>query len=191
VDAKIQMLAASVLFRIPLVRELALWTGCIDARRSVAERALDKGRSIVVLPGGEAEQIRTIYGKEIVYLKQRKGFVKLAMQKGVPVIPTYVFGVNDYYYTSPVFFGARQWLQRTCGICIPLAIGYWGSIFCPLPVATTIVVGKPLTFDVQKKGFPSADELDAGHANFCSALQELFDEHKIALGYGDRELEIV
>ena len=66
----IRTLAASILFRIPIAREFALWTGCIDARRKVAERALEKGRSLVVLPGGEAEQIRTEHGKELVYLSR-------------------------------------------------------------------------------------------------------------------------
>ena len=81
ISDKISVLGASVLFLIPLVREMALWTGCIDARRSVAEKAIKKGCSILVLPGGEAEQIRTFYGRERVFLKNRKGFIKLAMRK--------------------------------------------------------------------------------------------------------------
>eukprot|EP00957_Ditylum_brightwellii_P108809 8300098-Ditylum_brightwellii.AAC.1 len=81
IASKTRTLAASILFRLPLVRELSLWTGCIDARRNVAEHALDGGHSLVIIPGGEAEQIRTTHGKEIVYLSKRKGFVKLAMRK--------------------------------------------------------------------------------------------------------------
>jgi hypothetical protein len=30
--------------------------------------------------------------EEVLYLKNRKGFIKLALQEGVDVIPTYLFG---------------------------------------------------------------------------------------------------
>jgi 1-acyl-sn-glycerol-3-phosphate acyltransferase len=191
ISEKIKVLAASVLFGIPIVRELALWTGCVDARRSVAENVLQKGHSMVVLPGGEAEQLRTIYQQERVYLKSRKGFVKLAMRKGVPIVPAYVFGASDYYYTSNLFFGPRLWLQKNLGLCIPLAAGLWGSIFCPLPVKTTIVFGEPLSCQMKEKGNPTNEELNAAHEEFCKALRHVFDSHKHVLGYGDRELEVL
>jgi len=188
---KIRTLAASVLFRIPLVREMSLWTGCVDARRSVAEKIVDNGYSMLVLPGGEAEQIRTTYRKERIYLKSRKGFVKLAMRKGVPVVPTYVFGVNDYYCTSDTLFAPRMWLQKKIGICIPFAWGQWSSIFVPLPVKTTIVFGDPITFKIKEHGSPTNEELNLAHEEFCKALRHLFDSQKASLGYGDRELEIL
>lgn len=88
-------LGASVLFMLPLVRELCLWTRCIDARKAVAARALKKGHSLMVIPGGEAEQLRTQTGVEEVYLSKRVGFVKLAMQHGAALVPCYAFGTVD------------------------------------------------------------------------------------------------
>jgi len=191
ISEKIHVLAASVLFAIPVVREMALWTGCVDARKSVAERLLKKGDSILVLPGGEAEQIRTAYGKERVYLKKRKGFLKLALRHGVPVVPVYVFGSSDYYHTSSLGYKTRLWLSKNLGICIPLARGYWGSPFCPLPVPTTIVFGAPIKLSVADPNAPTTEELDAAHLMFCNELTALFDKHKVRLGYGERSLEIL
>lgn len=188
---KCRVLAATVLFRIPVVREFALWTGCVDARRSVAQSLLDRGRSVLVLPGGMDEQIRTTNGREIVYLRSRKGFIKLAMKKGVPVVPVYVFGVSDYYKTSHALFGLRLSIMKKLGACVTLATGYKASLLCPRPVKTTIVFGNPVLFKTATKGAPTSDELDAAHFEFMGALTSLFDEHKTRLGYGDRKLEII
>ena len=185
----LRTLAASVLFQIPIVREIALWTGCIDANRKTATKALDRGRSILILVGGEAEQILTTYGKEQVYLKCRKGFIKLAMRKGVSVVPMYVFGSSDYFYTSSLLLEPRKWIQKKFGICIPICFGLLGSL-CPLPKATTIVFGSPLKFSM-KGTDPTDEELDLAHETFCKALRSLFDLHKDKAGYGDRQLEII
>jgi 2-acylglycerol O-acyltransferase 2 len=191
-------LAATILFRLPVIREIALATGCLDARKSVAEAILRSGHSILVLPGGEAEQIRTQYGKEIIYLKNRKGFIKLALRHGVPVVPMYAFGVSDYYYTTDMWLAPRMWLMKQFQICLPLAVGMWKSPFCPLPQTTTIVFGEPLTFKSKivisgddARASTDDEQLDAAHREFMDALIKLFDTHKERLGYGDRTLEIV
>jgi 1-acyl-sn-glycerol-3-phosphate acyltransferase len=187
----IRTLAATVIFRLPLVREFALWTGCIDASRAVASKALRAGRSILVLPGGEAEQIRTVHGKEKVYLQRRKGFIKIALRHGVPIVPVYVFGASDYYHTWFLGYGLRLWIMKKLGICITLAFGLYGSTLCPMPVETTIVFGKPLDVTIKAAGAPSDKEVVDAHQQFCEALRKLFDKHKKSLGYGDRQLEIL
>ena len=185
----LRTLAASVLFHIPIVREISLWTGCINASRKTAEKALDRGRSLIVLPGGEAEQIMTTYGEEKVYLSKRKGFIKLAMRKKVSVVPMYVFGCSDYFYTSTMMYSLRYKLMKNLGVCIPLCAGLFGSTVCPLAKKTTIVFGEPLEFEM-KGADPTDEELDAAHALFTKELIALFDKHKVALGYGDRKLQI-
>jgi 1-acyl-sn-glycerol-3-phosphate acyltransferase len=186
----IRTLTASVLFRVPVIRELGLWTSGIDASRKIAEKALDRGRTILVRPGGEAEQLRTNQGREIVYLKNRKGFIRLAMRNNVPVVPCYVFGASDYHYTWHGFFKPREWLQKKFGVCVPLALGYCFSL-CPFPVKTTVVFGEPLLLETKETGNPSPSEVDRGHAKFCQELEKLFEKHKHDLGYRDRKLEIV
>lgn len=45
-------------------------------------------------------QILGEYGKEVLYLKNRMGFVKLALRNRTPLVPTYVFGATDTFHTS-------------------------------------------------------------------------------------------
>ena len=160
------------------------------------------------------EQLVTEYGKEVVYISKRKGFIKLAMKsrKNVKVVPVYVFGVNDMYYTSKFMYKTREYIMKTLGMCLPIASGYLNSGFVPLPpnlrgnnknAATTIVFGKPMTFNNNNKtkdpnGSSSSslptitnEELDIAHEKFCKSLKELFDENKTKLGYGDRELIMI
>mmetsp|Transcript_20529 Transcript_20529/g.44554 ORF Transcript_20529/g.44554 Transcript_20529/m.44554 type:complete len:330 (-) Transcript_20529:2691-3680(-) len=190
VHHKLRSLAATILFRIPIVREIALWTGCVDANRKTAERNLDKGNSLLVLPGGEAEQLMTEYGKEKIYLLKRKGFIKMAMRKRVPVVPVYVFGSSDLFYTSRFLYGPRYWLMKNLGICIPICRGMFGSPMCPLPKKVTVILGSPLNFEMQGSS-PTEQELDIAHAKFMKELKLLFNMHKASYGYGDREIEII
>lgn len=188
---KVRALAASVLFWIPIVRELSLWSSCINASRPIAEKALDARKTLLILPGGEAEQIRTTYGKERVYVQKRKGFVKLAIRKGIPIVPMYVFGCSDSYYTynNDLFPRFRQWLVQSFGICITLCSGLWGNPLCPLPKTTTMVLAAPMAFPQSNE--PTSAEIDAAHSLFIEQLKKLFDANKERLGYGDRTLEIL
>ncbi|GMH79207.1 hypothetical protein TrST_g6986 [Triparma strigata] len=190
IHAKIRSLAASVLFVLPIIREITLFTGCIDASRSVANRALKNGRSLIILPGGEAEQLMTKRGVEKIYLKSRKGFIKLAMRHGVPVVPCYVFGSNDLFHTSEILAGPRQWLVKNLGVCIPMTWGYLGTL-CPLPVKNTICFGDPVEYKCKVDGEPTDEELNAAHADFCEKIKALFDSKKKIYGCEDRELIIV
>ena len=58
---KIRVLAASVLFVIPVVREMALWSGCINATRSVAEKAY----KTLTKSGGEGVAMKSYEGAEM------------------------------------------------------------------------------------------------------------------------------
>ena len=191
----IRTLAASVLFKIPGVRQACLATSCVDASRKTAEHNLKKGRSLLILPGGEDEQIATIYGKERVFLRKRMGFIKLAIRFGVPVTPAYVFGSSDCYYTSSLFLGLRKTVMKALRICLPI---YWGQLGCiaypnplgfPLRVPQNIVFGDPILFPQDDS--PEKEVVSAAHAQFVTALTKLFNDHKKDYGFGDRELEVL
>ncbi|CAJ1403675.1 unnamed protein product [Effrenium voratum] len=174
-NREVLTLSASVLFCIPMVRELALWTRCIDARKSVASRALRKGHSVMVIPGGEQEQIRTEQGKEEVFLSKRVGFIKLALEQQSAVVPCYAFGSVDLYATyTKVLFKPREWLRKTLGVCIPVYLGALG--FLPLRRPVHLVLGRPLQFSCQQPGKPTDQEVQQAHQQYMDALRSLYEE---------------
>lgn len=193
--APARTLSASILFKIPFVREVCIKTGCVDASRRTAEHVLKKGHSVLVCPGGEDEQLETMHGRERVFLKQRVGFLRLAIIHGVPVVPVYVFGSSDLYYTSRILYGLRRWLVRNLRICIPVYCGRLGFYTYPTPmgfplsVSQDIVFGTPLRF--KQSATPSSEEIMNAHEAFIAALAKLFDNEKERFGYADRKLEIL
>ena len=188
-------LAASILFKLPGIRGLSLATACVDAGRATATRCLKKGFSLMLCPGGQDEQLETIYGRERVYLKRRAGFVRLAMIHGVPVVPAYCFGSSDLYYTSRALHGLRSWMVRNLRIALPLYSGDWGMFAYPtpkgfpLPVAQHVVFGDPISFP--QVADPTKEQVDAAHQQFIAALNALFEEHKAAYGCAGRKLEVL
>jgi len=180
-------LAATVIFKIPVVREIFLKMGYIDASRSVASKLLECNRSIVVCVGGEEESMYTTKGRDIIVLRKRKGFIRLALSYGVDIVPVFGVGNSDTYTTYGFMARQRQWLQKRFGVALPIFHGRW---FTPLPYKVPIktLIGEPIPTPKPKvKGEKPGDELvDKYHAMYIDALKKLHAEH-----VHDRVLEIM
>lgn len=72
---------------------------------------------------------------------------------------------------------------------MPLYTGALG--FVPKRAPNDLVLGTPIEpRPCATPGQPTDAEVQAAHADYVKALQTLFDEHKAALGYGDRQLVV-
>jgi len=183
-------LAASVLFLFPIVKEILLLLGCVDAGASTAHYNLKKGRSILIFVGGEKEQMWTTPGEHKIYLKNRKGFVKLALQYGVDLVPMYCFGEVDAYTTSKFLYGARAWLQNNFQICIPIFWGRYGTLIPHKGVAIQIEMGKPISVQKVSKEEITSSHIDKLHNTFCQEMKRLFERTKARHGL-DKSVELL
>lgn len=180
-------LAATVIFKIPVVREFFLSMGYVDASRTVAQDVLHCGRSLFLCTGGEEESMLVKVGRDIVVLRDRKGFVRLALSHGASLVPVFAVGLNDLFTTYDWFLPQRQWIQKNFGIALPFFHGRFGVTPTPYRIPISILIGEPITTPQPKCKGERPDEVlvDEYHQKYMTALQALHAKHVT-----DRVLEI-
>lgn len=91
---RFRFLAASFCFYIPVYRDVLLGSGVIDAARYSAKNAIKRGFSLALVPGGATEALFSSPRQDVLYLKKRKGFIKLAIETGCSLVPVFSFVTN-------------------------------------------------------------------------------------------------
>eukprot|EP00467_Chlorarachnion_reptans_P025278 CAMPEP_0114493232 /NCGR_PEP_ID=MMETSP0109-20121206/3997_1 /TAXON_ID=29199 /ORGANISM="Chlorarachnion reptans, Strain CCCM449" /LENGTH=78 /DNA_ID=CAMNT_0001670165 /DNA_START=364 /DNA_END=597 /DNA_ORIENTATION=+ len=67
---------------------------------TTVRKMLKAGHNVAIQPGGIYEQIRTDPKQEVAYFSSTFGFVRQAIQVGVPLLPAYLFGENQIFNIS-------------------------------------------------------------------------------------------
>lgn len=93
----LHMLAADLVFELPLVSDLARATGATSANRGEAFRLLDLGKLVGVWPEGFAGVGKTWARRYQLQQFGKGGFVATAQQAGVPLIPLAIVGAEEAY----------------------------------------------------------------------------------------------
>jgi 1-acyl-sn-glycerol-3-phosphate acyltransferase len=79
-------------FRIPGARQLLQRVGAIPATHEAAHDALATGAALIVFPGGNGEAARPFWRRDRCELGGHKGWARIALKAGVPVVPVSIVG---------------------------------------------------------------------------------------------------
>jgi len=142
---------------------------------------MKKGESLALPPGGFEEATITCSLQDRVYIKKRKGFVKLCLMHGYSIVPVYCFGEKDTFWNVQGFWKFRHALN---GMNIP-AILFWGSKLMPLlpkRCELHVVAGEPIS--LPRIESPTRDQVEQFHAKYIEVLVKLYEENKID-AYGE------
>ena len=190
----VRFAAASAVFWLPLVRDMYLWLGCIEASRKVLAQALDNGLSVAILPGGEQEQLLVCPDESSFedVVVPRDGLFRLAIASGTPILPIFSFGERRTYKASSFLLATRLRWVRKYRVGIPCA---WGSHvwfpFVPKRQPITIVVGPAIPVEQvqQDQRGPSVMEdvqvdarVEALRAVYMQRVEALFEAMKHRCG---------
>ncbi|MFY9331592.1 MAG: lysophospholipid acyltransferase family protein [Candidatus Nanopelagicales bacterium] len=161
----LRMLGADLVFRMPVVSEIARKAGHTLACTPDAERLLSDGELVGVWPEG-FKGIGKPYSERYKLQRfGRGGFVAAAVRTGTPIIPTAIIGAEESYPK----IGNVPILARVLGLPyfpVTPTFPWLGPLgFVPLPSKWTIAFDEPI---------PTAD-LGAGAADDPMLILEMTD----------------
>ena len=177
-------LAHQVVMEAPLTNQFLPARGALAANPENAHRVFAAGRKVLVYPGGDLDAFRPSRDRGRVVFGPRRGYVRLALREGVPIIPVVSAGSHDVWWV----LSDGRWLSRLLRThrflrtdVLPITVSVpWGLTvgappFLPLPVSVFIDVLEPIGFD--RSGPEAAD--DASYVEECH--QRVLDAMQLAL----------
>ncbi|MFJ9040318.1 lysophospholipid acyltransferase family protein [Streptomyces sp. NPDC102406] len=146
----LRLLAADLVFMLPVVNELARKAGHTLACAEDAQRLLESGELVGVMPEGFKGIGKPFSERYKLQRFGRGGFVSTALRAGTPIVPCSIVGAEEIY---PMLGNAKT-LARVLGFpYFPITptfpwLGPLGAV--PLPTKWTIQFGEPIPTD----GYP-------------------------------------
>lgn len=164
--------------------------GYMKASHQNADAALRSGGLVVVFPGGDYDVYRPTFSENKIDFGGRTGYVKAALNAGVPIVPTVGIGGQE----TQIFLSRGTWLAKRLGPIaklartkiVPISFGFPFGLSLvvpsniPLPAKIVMKVLPPIDIVAEFGEDPDIDEVDAHVRRVMQrALDELAAERRL------------
>jgi len=181
VERRFFQLAHNLVLSMPWLGRLRKY-GTVAASPENADKALDSGAALLVYPGGDHEVHRPSWESAKVDFGGRKGFIRLALQKDVPIVPVVAIGGQE----TALFLTRGRGLSKLLGLdrafrlkVLPVSLALpWGlnigdmAGHLPLPAKITIQVLPPIHLREEFGARPDPDEV---YYEITQTMQDTLD----------------
>ncbi|MBA2256674.1 MAG: 1-acyl-sn-glycerol-3-phosphate acyltransferase [Thermoleophilaceae bacterium] len=189
VERRFYQLAHNLVLAMPGIGYLRKY-GTVAASHENAEKALDTGAALLVYPGGDYETHRPTWESNRVDFDGRKGFIRLAIEKDVPIVPVVSIGGQE----TALFLSRGERLARFLRLdttlrlkVLPISLALpWGlnvgdmAGHFPLPAKIVIEALPAVELREQFGEDPDPDEVYDHLANSMQAtLDRLAEERRL------------
>ena len=189
VERRFHQLAHNLVLNSPVGPMLRRY-GCVAASHENARKSLGAGAAVLVYPGGDWEVHRPSWHRNEVDFAGRSGFIRLALDAGVPIVPVVSVGGQE----TALFLSHGQRISRALRLdrlfrlkVLPISLALpWGvnvgDFFghLPLPAKITIQVMEPIDLPERYGRNPDVDAIyDEITAQMQSQLDELAAERRL------------
>jgi 1-acyl-sn-glycerol-3-phosphate acyltransferase len=187
-ERRFHQLAHDIAARMPGIG-ISRW-GTVAASHDNARKAFEKGAPVLVYPGGDYETFRPSWHSDQIEFGGRKGFIKLALEHGVPIVPVVAVGGQEtalFLTRGETAAKATGWADLTRIKVLPVALAppFGASLLdlptrLPLPAKITVEVLPPI--DLVERFGPDPDHEEVYEevtGEMQDALSGLQDERTI------------
>jgi 1-acyl-sn-glycerol-3-phosphate acyltransferase len=181
VERRFYQLAHNLVLSMPGLGILRKY-GTVAASPDNAREALASGAALLVYPGGDYEVHRPVWERNRVDFDGRKGFIRLALEHDVPIVPVISIGGQE----TSLFLSRGEALSKLLGLdklfrlkVLPISIaipwglnvgdmlGHW-----PLPAKITVEALPPIHLREEFGPDPDPDEI---YEHVIRVMQETLD----------------
>jgi 1-acyl-sn-glycerol-3-phosphate acyltransferase len=158
-------------YKVPGLGALIEAMGSLEGNHQNATKLLNDDQIVVLAPGGMRESLRPSSQKYKIIWKKRKGFIKLSIETGAPIILAACPAADDIYDVMPSHVTA--WAYRTFKIPVFFAKGV---AFTPIPKPVKLVhhLSEPLYPPKPSANPEELDhQIDVFHGVVCKRMDEL------------------
>jgi 1-acyl-sn-glycerol-3-phosphate acyltransferase len=187
---RFHQLAHDLVFKLPGARASLSRYGTVPASPDNMKAALERDAALLVYPGGDHETYRPSWESGKIDFAGRRGFAKLAIEHGCPIVPVVAIGGQE----TALFLGQGRDLARLMRLDRLLRIKVFPAQVAPpfgltimdlpgrLPLPSKIVVRVLPKIDLTERLGKSPDEGDAYElvtGTMQRALDKLDEERSV------------
>ncbi len=181
VERSFYQLAHNLVLSMPGLGSLRKF-GTVAASPENARKALDSGAALLVYPGGDYEVHRPSWEGNRVDFDRRKGFIRLALEKNVPIVPVVAIGGQQtaLFLTRGERLAQLLALDRVFRLkVLPISIALpWGlnvgDMFGHIPLPSKITIETLPPIDLRAE-FGADPDLDDVYDHLIRLMQETLD----------------
>jgi 1-acyl-sn-glycerol-3-phosphate acyltransferase len=156
--------------------------GTVAASPQNARRALASGAALLVYPGGDHEVHRPSWERHTVDFAGRTGFVRLALEQNVPIVPVVAIGGQE----TALFLTRGEGISRALGLdrflrlkVLPISLALpWGinvgDLLGHIPLPSKLVLETLPPIDLRELFGPDPD-VDEVYEHITRLMQETLD----------------
>ncbi|KAL4882117.1 diacylglycerol acyltransferase-domain-containing protein [Aspergillus karnatakaensis] len=158
------------------------------------------GKAITIVVGGAKESLEAVPNSMRLVLRNRKGFVKLAIQTGASLVPVVGFGENELYdmdisLESQTLSGrVQRFFKEKFGFTVPFFYARGPNWFdmgiMPYRRGVNVVVGRPIEVEMVQ-GAVGQDHLNEVHGKYVEEVERIWRVWKGVFSPGAGEMVIV
>jgi 1-acyl-sn-glycerol-3-phosphate acyltransferase len=181
VERHFYQLAHNLVLSMPTLGSLRKF-GTVAASPKNSEKALESGAALLVYPGGDYEVHRPTWQRNRVDFGNRKGFIRLALEQNVPIVPVVSIGGQE----TALFLSRGERLARLLALdrmfrlkVLPISLAVpWGlnigDMLGHLPLPAKITIETLPAIDLRAEFGPDPD-VDEVYDRIQRLMQDTLD----------------